>query len=158
MRVFIEQEIENLENGEALEKQFIEKPDFETLVELNENLLEGFIILGNIERVTSVEEANDLTKGFIVNTPRIEAIVTISSGPTAEEYYLGKKSRYLRRSLVKFPTLMDLATVGEPPTKGYFISYYLTKDTIQDNVLIYKEETGGSEFIKSYLARWRGEG
>jgi hypothetical protein len=158
VRDFVEQEIENLETGAALEKALIEKPDVKTLNELNENLLEGFIILTNIERVTSTEEANKITKGFIVNIPRIGAISTISSGPTAEEYYIGKKSRYTRRSLVKVPTLEGLAMMGQPPTKGYFLSYYLTKDMVQDNVLIYRENTKGREFIKSYLARWRGEG
>lgn len=158
MKVFIEQEISNLENGETLERQLIEKPDFETLVELNKNLLQGFIILGNIERITSKEEAADLTSGFTVNIPRIEAIVTISSGPTAEEYYLAKKSRYVRRSLVKLPMLKSLAEDGEPPSKGYFLSYYIVKDTIKDNVLVYREETGRSKFVEEYLDRWREEG
>ncbi|MBU2560650.1 hypothetical protein KKA03_07130 [archaeon] len=155
---FVEQEIENLETGAALEKALIERPDVKTLNELNDNLLEGYIILTNIERTTSTEEANEITNGFIVNIPRIEAISIISSGPTAEEYYIGKKSRYLRRSLVKVPTLEGLAMLGEPPTKGYFLSYYLTKDTIQDNVLVYREATGGREFIKSYMEKWREMG
>jgi hypothetical protein len=158
MKVFIEQEISNLENGEILERQLIEKPDFETLVELNKNLLQGFIILGNIERITSKEEAADLTSGFTVNIPRIEAIVTISSGPTAEEYYMAKKSRHVRRSLTKLPTLKSFAEAGEPPSKGYFLSYYLVKDMIKDNVLVYREETGRSKFVEEYLGRWREEG
>jgi len=154
----LEKEVEPPQELSSLEKALIEKPDVKTLNELNDNLLEGYIILSNIERTTSTEEANEITNGFIVNIPRIEAISVISSGPTAEEYYLGKKSRYTRRALVKVPTLEGLTMLGQPPTKGYFLSYYLTKDTVQDNVLIYREATKGREFITSYLKKWRENG
>lgn len=156
-RPFIEQEISNLETGEDLEKQLIEEPDFETLDKLNENLLQGFIILSDIERITSKEEAADLTSGFTVNIPRIETIVIISTGLTAGEHYVGKKARYKKRSLIKFPVLKGLAEAGERPSKGYFLSYYIIKDTIYDNELIYQRETKKSKFVEEYLERWRTE-
>jgi hypothetical protein len=158
LKKFLTDEITNLEEGKVLEQELMVRPDFETLVKYNENLLKGYIILSNIQRVTSKEEAETITRGFTVNMPRIETLVIVSSGPTAEEFYLGKRSRYIRRSLIRVATLESLAEAGERPSKGYLLSSYIITDMIYSNPLLYPEATGKSRFVEEYLKRWRNEG
>jgi len=155
LKKFLADEVSNLDTGAALEAQLMDRPDFETLVKYNENLLRGYIILSNIQRVTSRAEAAELTLGFTVNMPRIEALATVASGPTAQEYYLAKRSRYTRRSLIRIATLESLADAGETPSKGYLLSSYIINDMFYTNPLIYPEATGKSVFIEEYLTRWR---
>jgi hypothetical protein len=134
--IFLENLTENVIRGKELEKLIVEKPDFETLKQLTENYIRGFILLDNLERLTSIEEAKRLTGGFSEKKPWLEAYARAARGMSADEYLEARRSQYRGRTINRIPLMYKLQSMGMSPSKAQLV-HDLASDLLYDNIFLW---------------------
>lgn len=137
--MFLSNLTENIREGKKLEQEMVERPDFETLKELTKHYIQGFILLQNIERLTSPSEAMKLTHGFSERMLWLEAYGRVSRGLSADEYLEARRSQYRGRTLNRLPLMQQLAGMGMLPSKAQVV-HDLTSDLLYDNIFIWHLE------------------
>ena len=126
----------NAEEGKGLEQTHIERPDFETVRELAQHYLRAFVLLQNIERVTSPTEAKAITHNFSEQMLWLEAYGRVTKGLSADEYLESRMGKYRGRSLNRLPLMMDITATGINPSKAQVV-HDLTSDLFYDNTFLW---------------------
>jgi len=137
--IFLTNLTENVVKGQELEKSLIQKPDFMTLKELTGTYIRGFILLDNLEKLTSVEEAKKLSGGFSEKKLWLEAYARAARGLSADEYLEARRSQYRGRSLNRIPMMMKLQGMGMLPSKAQVV-HDLASDLLYDNIFLWHLE------------------
>jgi hypothetical protein len=141
----------NVREGKELEQKHVERPDFETVRELAQHYLRAFVLLQNIERVTSPTEAKAITHNFSEKMLWLEAYGRVMRGLSADEYLEAKRSQYRGRSLNRLPLMQQLAARKMNPSKAQVV-HDLTSDLIYDNIFLWHLGKGEDSNLFARLA------
>ncbi|MEE8403293.1 MAG: hypothetical protein V3R93_06035, partial [Candidatus Hydrothermarchaeaceae archaeon] len=136
LEIFLTNLTINAREGKELEQSLIEKPDFETVVNLARHYVKAFVLLQNIERVTSPTEAKAITHDFSEEMLWLEAYGRVVRGLSADEYLEARRGQYRGRSLNRMPLMQQLAAMGMNPSKAQVV-HDLTSDLIYDNIFLW---------------------
>jgi hypothetical protein len=126
----------NAREGKELEQNHTEKPDFETARDLAQHYIRASVLLRNIERATSSEEAKAITHNFSEQMLWLEAYGRVIKGLSADEYLESRRSQYRGRSLNRLPLMQQLGPMGMSPSKAQVV-HDLTSDLIYDNTFLW---------------------
>ncbi|MEE8168549.1 MAG: hypothetical protein V3T58_06725 [Candidatus Hydrothermarchaeales archaeon] len=137
--VFLANLSTNIEEGQTLETSLVEKPDFETVMKLTKNYIKTFMLLHNLEKLTSPEETRSMTQGFSEQKTAIEAYARAMRGLSADEYLEARRAQYIGRSLNRLPLMKKLSAMGMSPSRAQVV-HDLTSDLLYDNIFLWRLE------------------
>jgi hypothetical protein len=137
LEIFLMNLSENIKLGKKLEEELIREPSFDKVVNLTQVYLQGFILIHNIEALTSPEEALNLTSGFSANKLYLEAYARAMRGLSADEYFEARRAMYRGRTLNRIPLMYKLSALGLRPSKAQVV-HDLTSDLIYDNIFLWR--------------------
>ncbi len=137
LSVFLTNLTENMKMGQRLEESLISKPDFETVMNLTQTYVRGYIVLQNIERATPSTKAKAVTQGFLDKKVWLEAYARSMMGLSADEYLEGRRAQYYGRTLNRLPLIQTLSAMGMRPSKAQIV-HDLASDLIYDNIFLWR--------------------
>jgi hypothetical protein len=136
LEIFLTNLSVNIKEGQELEQKHLTKPDFETARDLAQHYIKASVLLKNIERIVSLEEANAITGGFSEDVLLLEAYGRAMQGLSADEFFEARRSRYRGRTLNRLPLMQTLVVKGLVPSKAQVV-HDLTSDLVYDNSYIW---------------------
>jgi hypothetical protein len=127
----------NVKEGIVLEEEFMENPDFETLLNLTGRYVEAYVLIQNIYQLIDEREAKRLTGDFSQKLLLLDAYSRATRGLSAQEYLQGRMAQYRGRTLNRLPLIGQLSLMGLRPSKAQ-VTHDLTSDLIHDNIYLWR--------------------
>jgi len=137
MAVFLARLAENVKEGKELEKELLEKPNFDTARDLARHYKQGYIIIGKMEQLAPPEEVETLTNGFSKEADLLEAYSLVVKYTITDDWLKVAEARHRGRSLNRIPMMMELAAAGMKPGRLQVV-HDLTTDLIYGNDFIWR--------------------
>ncbi|MBU2617778.1 MAG: 4-alpha-glucanotransferase [Euryarchaeota archaeon] len=135
--VFLARLAENVREGKELEQSLLERADFETARDLARQYKRAFILLQNMEQMTSPAEVEELTHGFAKEKLWLEAYALFMRSTLSDDHLKARQGRYRGRSLNRIPMMQELAAAGLVPSKPQ-VAHDLSSDLVYDNPFLWR--------------------